>query len=291
MTNLTVIGVGMIGGSFALAMKRALGDEVRVAGLVRREEAVRECVDLGVCDFATVDAAEAVRDADLVYFATPVLQIVPIVERVAPHLKPGCVVTDAASTKSYIYPRIVAALPAHVWYVSGHPMTGKEHSGVRHADADLFRGKCYVAIRDTTAPPDVYQRTVDLFARTGAWLTTLDVAHHDRCASVISHVPHVVASALVTLLERSPALDDCLKLAGGGFKDTTRIASSNADMWSDICATNGAAIAADLRRVQGILGEVVAAIERSDRDAIHAYFAEAKRRRDDILATSEFDLN
>ena len=122
----------------------------------------------------------------------------------------------------------------------------------------------------------------------------LDIEKHDRCASIISHVPHVTAAALVTLLNRAgDDLDSCLKLIGGGFKDTTRIASSNADMWADICITNADAIAANLRDLQGILGEVIKSIDTRDRQAIHDYFSASKSRRDEILQTVEkkFDPN
>ena len=120
----------------------------------------------------------------------------------------------------------------------------------------------------------------------------IDIAKHDRCASIISHVPHLTAAALVTLLNNAgDDLDSCLKLVGGGFKDTTRIASSNADMWADICMTNGDAIATHLRDLQNILGNVINAIENHDRQAVHDYFAKSKARRDKILETITFDPN
>ena len=135
---------------------------------------------------------------------------------------------------------------------------------------------------------------MNILVHTRANFTTLDLARHDRCAAVISHVPHLAAAALVTLLNRSgDDLDACLKLIGGGFKDTTRIASSNADMWADICMTNGKPIADALYQLQTILGEVIASVEAGDRQAVHDYFAAAKVRRDGILydAEQKFDTN
>ena len=135
---------------------------------------------------------------------------------------------------------------------------------------------------------------MDVLRLTRARFTTLDLAQHDRCAAVISHVPHLAAAALVTLLNRSgDDLSSCLKLIGGGFKDTTRIASSNADMWADICMTNGVPIADSLRELQAILGEVITAVEDGDRQAVHDYFAASKERRDGILhdAEQKFDTN
>lgn len=286
--HLAIIGVGLIGGSFGLAVKEKLRERVHITGLCRSRSSIEAALRRGAVDEASADAASAVRGADIVYLSTPVLQMVPMVETIRPFLKKGAVVTDAGSTKEYLWNEIPPRLPEGVYYVSGHPMTGKEKSGVEAADKDLFRHKCYVLMEETTAPPEIYQRVADLIKLTGANLTTLDVKRHDRCAAVISHVPHVTAAALVTLLGRSGGdLSAALKLAGGGFKDTTRIASSNADMWADICLTNSAAIAEYLRRLTVILEEVVDAVEAGDRAALYDYFTAAKERRDRILDETE----
>lgn len=286
--HLAIIGVGLIGGSFGLAVKEKLRERVHITGLCRSRSSIEAALRRGAVDEASADAASAVRGADIVYLSTPVLQMVSMVETIRPFLKKGAVVTDAGSTKEYLWNEIPPRLPEGVYYVSGHPMTGKEKSGVEAADKDLFRHKCYVLMEETTAPPEIYQRVADLVKLTGANLTTLDVKRHDRCAAVISHVPHVTAAALVTLLGRSGGdLSAALKLAGGGFKDTTRIASSNADMWADICLTNSAAIAEYLRRLTVILEEVVDAVEAGDRAALYDYFTAAKERRDRILDETE----
>lgn len=286
--HLAIIGVGLIGGSFGLAVKEKLKERVHITGLCRARSSIEAALRRGAVDEASADAASAVRGADIVYLSTPVLQMVSMVETIRPFLKKGAVVTDAGSTKEYLWNEIPPRLPEGVYYVSGHPMTGKEKSGVEAADKDLFRHKCYVLMEETTAPPEIYQRVADLIKLTGANLTTLDVKRHDRCAAVISHVPHVTAAALVTLLDRSGGdLSAALKLAGGGFKDTTRIASSNADMWADICLTNSAAIAEYLRRLTVILEEVVDAVEAGDRAALYDYFTAAKERRDRILDETE----
>ena len=286
--NLAIIGVGLIGGSFGLALKSRLGDDVHITGLCRTQASMDAAVARGAVDEASADIEKVVKDADVIYLSTPVLQIVPMVKKLLPFVKDGAVLTDAGSTKSYLWDTIRPLLPSQVYYVSGHPMTGKEKSGVEAADKDLFLHKCYVILAETTAPKDVYDKVVDLIRLTGANLTTLSTEKHDRCASLISHVPHITAAALVTLLEENPEDDeDSLKLAGGGFKDTTRIASSNADMWADICMTNSVAIEAHLAQMQKILGEVAEAIHRKDRAAVHDYFAAAKKRRDNILHETE----
>ena len=293
-TKLAIIGVGLIGGSLGLALKDVLGEEIYITGLCRTEASMRAAMERGAVDFASSDLKEVVGDADIVYLSPPVLQIVPMVERILPYLKDGAILTDAGSTKGYIYEALHRILPPHVYYVPGHPMTGREKSGVEAATKDLFVGKAYVIIDDETVPQEVKERLMELLMHTRANFTTLDLAQHDRCAAVISHVPHLAAAALVTLLNRSgDDLDSCLKLIGGGFKDTTRIASSNADMWADICMTNGVPIADSLRELQAILGEVITAVERGDRQAVHDYFAASKERRDGILhdAEQKFDTN
>ena len=286
--QLAIIGVGLIGGSLGLCLKDRLGDDIYITGLSRTESSMTAALMRGAVDMASADLEAVVKDADIIFLSPPVLQIVPMVERMLPYLKKGAILTDAGSTKQYVWEHLKKILPPDIYYVSGHPMTGKEKSGVQAADKDLFVNKCYVIVEDTGAPREVLDRVVDLLRLTGANLTTLDIAKHDRCASVISHVPHVAAAALVTLLNRSPGdMDSCLKLAGGGFKDTTRIASSNSDMWADICMTNPEAISGHLRSLQSILGEVISAIERGDRQAIYDYFAAAKQRRDQILDKTE----
>ena len=286
--QLAIIGVGLIGGSLGLCLKDRLGDDIYITGLSRTESSMSAALLRGAVDMASADLEAVVSDADIIFLSPPVLQIVPMVERMLPYLKKGAILTDAGSTKQYVWEHLKKILPPDIYYVSGHPMTGKEKSGVQAADKDLFVNKCYVIVEDTGAPPEVLERVVSLLRLTGANLTTLDIAKHDRCASVISHVPHVAAAALVTLLNRSQGdMDSCLKLAGGGFKDTTRIASSNSDMWADICMTNPEAISGHLRSLQSILGEVISAIERGDRQAIYDYFAAAKQRRDQILDKTE----
>ena len=286
--QLAIIGVGLIGGSLGLCLKDRLGDDIYITGLSRTESSMSAALLRGAVDMASADLEAVVSDADIIFLSPPVLQIVPMVERMLPYLKKGAILTDAGSTKQYVWEHLKKILPPDIYYVSGHPMTGKEKSGVQAADKDLFVNKCYVIVEDTGAPPEVLERVVSLLRLTGANLTTLDIAKHDRCASVISHVPHVTAAALVTLLNRSQGdMESCLKLAGGGFKDTTRIASSNADMWADICMTNPEAITGHLRALQGILGEVIEAIEQGDRPGIYNYFAAAKKRRDQILDKTE----
>lgn len=293
-TKLAIIGVGLIGGSLGLCLKDALGEEIYITGLCRSEKSMRAAMECGAVDCASSDLVTVVGAADIVYLSPPVLQIVPMVKKILPYLKDGAILTDAGSTKGYVYDALHEILPPYVYYVPGHPMTGREKSGVEAATKDLFVHKAYVIIDDPQIPQAVKDRLMAILRLTGAKFTTLDLAQHDRCAAVISHVPHLAAAALVTLLNRSgDDLDSCLKLIGGGFKDTTRIASSNADMWADICMTNGRSIVDSMRQLQAILGEVITAVEAGDRQAVYDYFSASKWRRDSILhdAEQKFDTN
>ncbi|MBQ7704162.1 MAG: prephenate dehydrogenase/arogenate dehydrogenase family protein [Selenomonadaceae bacterium] len=294
MIKLAIIGVGLIGGSLGLCLKEKLGDEIFITGLCRSEKSMQLAKNLGAVDFASADIEKVVSDADIIYLSPPVLQIVPMVKKILPYLKSGAILTDAGSTKKYIWQELKKILPPDIYYIAGHPMTGREKSGVAAAKADLFKNKAYVIVKTTGAPVDAYEKLMKILTLTEANFTELDIEKHDRCAAIISHVPHLAAAALVTLLNRAGEdLDSCLKLIGGGFKDTTRIASSNADMWADICVTNAEYISENLREFQKIIGEVITAVDNHDRQFIHDYFTKSKARRDEILETVErkFDPN
>ncbi|MBR1730802.1 MAG: prephenate dehydrogenase/arogenate dehydrogenase family protein [Selenomonadaceae bacterium] len=292
--KLAIIGVGLIGGSLGLCLKDKLGDKIYITGLCRTQKSMNLAMELGAVDYASADIESVVKDADIIFLSPPVLQIVPMVKKILPFLKAGCILTDAGSTKKFIFDQLKEILPENIYYIAGHPMTGRELSGVSAAKKDLFKNKAYVIIENTNAPIEIQEKLINVLKLTEANFTTLDIEKHDRCASIISHVPHVTAAALVTLLNRAgDDLDSCIKLIGGGFKDTTRIASSNADMWADICMTNGEAIANNLRDMKNIFDEVINAIENGDRQKIHDYFTASKLRRDSILESVEkkFDPN
>ena len=292
--KLAIIGVGLIGGSLGLCLKDSLGEEIYITGLCRTEKSMREAMRFGAVDYASADIAGVVSDADIVFLSPPVLQIVPMVKELLQYLKSGAIITDAGSTKAYIAEKLREILPADIYYIAGHPMTGREKSGVAAAVKDLFVNKAYVIIEDERVPTEVHERLMNILRYTGANFTTLSLDLHDRCAAVISHAPHVAAAALVKLLNRAGEdKESCLKLIGGGFKDTTRIASSNAEMWADICLTNAEPIVSTLTEMQNILDEVKDAIKKGDRESLHAYFAESKKCRDAILQDIEqkFDAN
>jgi len=285
--HITIIGLGLIGGSLGLAFKDKGGVGVSITGIDQDPYTLEKAIECGAVDYSTNDLAKGVNNADIIFLCTPVLQILPIVEKMVPYLKTGTILTDVGSTKGFLAERLAVILPAGIHYVSGHPMTGGEQSGITAANKDLFKDKWYIIVPKVSSSPEVVDTICEALKWTGARITTMDVIDHDQCASIISHVPHIAAAALVNLLALYPHLDDELKLVGGGFKDTTRIASSNADMWADICLTNAQPITDSLLHFQTLLEEVVAAIKAGDRQGIHQFFEKAKIRRDALMSKTD----
>ena len=288
--RITIIGIGLIGGSLALAFKKYCCPAPLITAVDCDPAALDEALQLGVADWASTDPVTGVKEADIVFLCTPVLQIAAIAAEIAPALKPGCILTDAGSTKELIEKQIRPLLPQGVHYIGGHPMAGIEKSGVRVAFADLFRDKVYILTGGDDAPALGAAELENLISAIGARLVRMDVSLHDQYAAVISHIPHVLAAAMVNLLDRHPDPDALLSLAGGGFKDTTRIASSNADMWADVCLSNAESITDNLRQVQAMIASLIQSMEEGDRAALHAFFAASKRRRDEMLHKLEVNM-
>ncbi|WP_425057750.1 Cyclohexadienyl dehydrogenase [Sporomusa carbonis] len=282
-SRIAIIGMGLIGGSLGLAIKAAREEKTEVTGIDTNELTLVKARQRGAADIITADLAEGVAQADMIFLCTPVLQVVPLVKKIAPCLKQGAILTDTGSTKSYLLEQISSLLPEYVHYVPGHPMAGREKSGIEAADVNLFHNKWYIL----TPPADVNRVATDAVRQvigwTGAQITVMDAVKHDWCTALISHVPHIGAAALVNLLAYSEDQDSSIKLAGGGFRDTTRIASSNADMWADICMTNAGPIADGLDKFNQLISEVAAAIRQNDRRTVHNFFSTAKERRDELL--------
>lgn len=288
---ITIIGLGLIGGSLGLAFKDKCGENVILTGIDQDQETLKNAIELGAVDYSTDDLIKGVEKADIIFLCTPVLQILSIVKRILPHVKKGVILTDVGSTKGVLAEMLSATLPAGIHYVSGHPMTGRERSGILAADKGLFKDKWYIIVPEASTCPEAVNTISQVLTWTGAKITTMDVADHDQCGAIISHVPHVVAAALVNLLGKYPDLEESFKLVGGGFRDTTRIASSNADMWADVCLTNAESITDSLLHMQELLDEMIQAIKIGDRPAIHDFFKKAKIRRDTLIKKTDFHVN
>lgn len=285
--KITIIGLGLIGGSLGLSFKSGGGEDVIVTGVDGDSDTLAQALADGVVDYSTNNLLAGVQDAEIIFLCVPVLQIVPIVEKILPHLKPGTILSDVGSTKGFLGKRLASILPGNICYVSGHPMAGGEQSGIMAAKKDLFRDKWYILIPESSTCSQGVETISQVLKWTGARLTTMGVDDHDQCAAIISHIPHVTAAALVNLLALYPELEDNFKLVGGGFRDTTRIASSNADMWADICLTNSAPIIESLLNLQGLLNEMIQGVQDGDRQAIHNFFQRAKIRRDALITKAD----
>jgi len=277
--KLVVIGVGLIGGSFALALKkaRAVGHVVGV-GRTRRNLAVAR--RRGIIDETALDAAAAVRDADFVFLGTPVGQMADVMARIAAALPPRAVITDGGSTKQDVIAHARAAFgPRFSQFVPSHPIAGTEHSGAAAAFAELYRERKVIL----TPLPETSRaalRTVRAaWSQCGARLISLDAREHDEILAAVSHLPHVVAFALVTALARRQNGPRLFGYSGGGLRDTVRIAGSSPEMWRDICIANRDALLAALDGYTAELGAARAAIERGDGNALQSMFERARSAR------------
>ena len=282
--KIAILGLGLIGGSLGLAFRAVNSEKIHVTGYARRPETGELAVSMGVVDSMSSTPAEAVADADFVFLCTPVLQMLPMASAVLPYMKQGSVLTDVGSTKRWFAEELRPLLPEGIHYIGGHPMAGKEKSGLSAAMPDLFLNRWYLFTPSVDTPSASLSELRRLIGLTGAMTAIMDEKQHDQITAVISHMPHIAAAALVHLLKKEMNPAETARFIGGGFRDTTRIASSDADMWADICMTNPENIVAGLNDMAAVLAEVSRMIREGDRMGIHAYFSESKRLRDTLMS-------
>ena len=274
--KVTLVGVGLLGGSLGLALKqRKLA--ARVEGFVRRPESVRECEKLGVVDAAHLDLNAAVSDADLIVFCTPIAQMRQLAERLRSHLPTHAVVTDVGSVKASLVQELE---PLVANFVGSHPMAGSEKTGPAAATPELFQNAVCIVTPTPHSHPKAVDRIEELWRSVGAITRRLSPEAHDELVSRSSHLPHLVAAQLVNYILADERPKDQASLCANGFRDTTRIASGSPEMWRDIAMTNRTHIARELAQFIDALQEVRAALEKGDSRAIEEFFIEAKRRRD-----------
>ena len=281
--RLVVIGVGLIGGSLALAL-RAKGAVEEVVGIGRGEENLRRGVELGVIDRFFLDPCEGVKGADLVFLATPVCTIAGIVGRIAPFLSPGAIVTDGGSVKEEIVIACEPIMPPGTFFVGGHPIAGTEHSGVEAAFATLYeKRRCIVTPTDRT-DPSALATVTRMWETAGSEVVMMDVGKHDRVLAAISHLPHMVAYSLVNAVGGYDRFhENILRYSAGGFRDFTRIASSDPVMWRDIALMNREATLEMMDHFAGSLAGLRRLVAEGDSDGLERFFADSKKLRDGIL--------
>lgn len=278
--KITLIGVGLLGGSLGLAVKRkGLAGEIH--GFVRRPASIAECINLGVVDRATQDLRQAVENADLVMLCTPISRMRGLVERMVPALKRGAIVTDVGSVKGSVTTELEPLVAqAGALFVGSHPMAGAEKVGVQAAQADLFEG-CYCVVTPTPNSDADAVDKVELFWQClGARVLRLSPVAHDELVSRSSHLPHVVAAELVNYVLSPVHPKEQALVCASGFRDTTRVASGSPEMWRDIAISNCTNLSRSLRAFIDDLEEFQRALENRDEAAIMNYFEKAKARRD-----------
>ena len=281
--RLCVIGVGLIGGSLARAL-RAAGVVREIVGCSRHAEHLQRAVDLGVIDRFDTDPATAVEGADLVFVSVPLGAMGAIFAAIGDALADNAVVTDAGSAKAAVVADVRSALGSVPdRFVPGHPIAGTEQSGVEASFAELYQDRRVILTPLPDTDRDAVARVRALWEAAGARVNEMGVEHHDEVLAATSHLPHILAFALVESLARMSEQREIFEYAAGGFRDFTRIASSDPVMWRDICLANGEAILTMIERFDQDIASLADAIRRHDGDRLLAIFQDAKAARDAFL--------
>ncbi|NNG24528.1 prephenate dehydrogenase [Telluria aromaticivorans] len=285
--RLVIVGAGLIGGSFALALKEA-GAVRTVAGLGRSPDAMARALELGIVDEVCATPQDAMRGADLVLLAAPVGQTGPILASLLPYLEPQTIITDAGSTKCDVVAAARAALGAHVGqFVPGHPIAGSESNGPDAAMPGLYRGKKTVLTPlPENAAGDV-ERVASAWRLCGSLIHTLSAQDHDRVFAAVSHLPHLLAYALVDDIAAKPHAGMLFQYAASGFRDFTRIAGSSPEMWRDISLANRDALLHELDAYLAQLTTLRAHLAAADGPGLEAVYANAQRARREWIEAIE----
>jgi prephenate dehydrogenase len=281
--KLAVIGVGLIGGSFALALRQA-GKVSHVVGVGRNRANLDVARERRIIDAIAPDAAAAARDADLVLVAAPVAQFPQILSQLK---ECKALITDAGSTKRDVVAAARAALGARIaQFVPGHPVAGAEQSGAAAATASLFRDRRVVLTPLAENRPESVQRVEDAWKACGARITRLEPDEHDAVLAAVSHLPHLLAYGLVHDIAQRGNAEQLFAYAAGGFRDFTRIASSHPEMWRDICIANRDRLLDELERYGAKLSTLAALLRAGDGAGLEQLFTEARAARNRWLKSS-----
>lgn len=277
--TVAVVGVGLIGGSFAMALRRA-GGATRIIGADRDREALERAAAMGVIDTAAESVSEAVKEAELVFLAVPVRALGPILHTVARAMPAQAVVTDAGSTKSDV---VIAAGQEMgdrlARFVPGHPIAGRETSGVESALPELFRGARVVLTPTSQTAPDALDTVRTLWEGCGARVSLLSPEAHDHVFAAVSHLPHLLAFVLVSEILARPNGAELFSFAGGGFRDFTRIAASSPEMWRDIAVANRSALLEEIDSYAARLAVFRELVDKADGPGLQRLMTEARAAR------------
>lgn len=278
--HLCVIGVGLIGGSLALALKKA-GFVEKVTGIGRSLQNLQTAQQLSVIDHYETDYAHALADAGMVFVSVPIGAMADVFAQIKPHLKPGVIISDGGSAKQQVIDAARDALGSKIeQFVPGHPIAGTEKSGAEAAFDSLYQDRRVILTPLAENSRTDIDKVRAMWQAAGAAVDEMDARHHDLVLAGTSHLPHILAFALVDCLNKVEDVDEIFKYAAGGFRDFTRIASSDPVMWRDICLSNSDAILAMMQNYQQQIDELKHCIERGDGESILALFKAAKDARD-----------
>jgi len=271
--KIAIVGVGLIGGSIGLAVKRA-NPRVQVIGIGRRRKSINKALKSGAIDKGTLDLQKGVKDADMVIVAVPAGKIIDWVKRSAGFVKKDCLITDVASTKQ----KIVAEIEkSRIFFAGSHPLAGSEKKGVEAAKAGLFEGAVCFLTKTRKTNLGALKRLTGFWRGLGAKTIIISPQAHDRLVAFTSHLPHLTSAALMNAV---PSV--LLNFTGSGFKDTTRIAKSSPELWTDICLTNSKQILCSLNKIEKELAKFKKAILYGSKVRLQKIFEEAKKKRDKI---------
>jgi cyclohexadieny/prephenate dehydrogenase len=278
------IGIGLIGASMALAMRRA-GIVGSIVACARRPKTRKTALKLGIVDEATADYVAAVKDADLVVIATPISTNGPIAEIIAPHLKKGCIVTDVGSVKQAVIKAVQPHIPKGVDFVPAHPLAGTEHSGPEAGFADLFQGRWALITPLPKYSKKAVAKIAEMWRILGSKVDTMSAHHHDRVLAITSHLPHLIAyTAVGTATDLASDLrQEVIEFSASGFRDFTRVAASDPVMWRDIFVNNQEAVLEILQRFNEDLTHLQKAIRRGDGQTLEDLFTRTRAIRRGII--------
>lgn len=282
METIAIIGLGLMGSSLGLALKKR-GEDVRIRASARKAQTRARALEIGAVDEVFAAPSEAVAGADLVVICVPICSIAGLAKEILPVLKPGAVVTDVGSTKTELIAMMNALFAdSEACFIGSHPIAGSEKTGVNAGNPDLYEGRLTV-VCPAGQSEDVVKKISNLWSRVGSEVIQMSAVQHDATLAITSHLPHMVAAALARSVETEKA-DFC----GTGFKDTTRVASGSADMWVDIIDTNRAALEAELDRFHKELQGLISILRKGDSDDIRRWLEEAAAARNGVLNQNRF---
>ncbi|NPA71890.1 MAG: prephenate dehydrogenase/arogenate dehydrogenase family protein [Gammaproteobacteria bacterium] len=284
LNKITIIGVGLIGGSFAKGLKEA-GLVNHIMGFGQNEQNLAKAIELGVVDQVSTHIETAVKDADLILLAVPLGVMGTVLEQMKPYLNPKTIITDAGSAKGSVIESVESVfgeIPAN--FVPGHPIAGKEKSGVTAADSTLYRDHRVILTPVANTDAEAISVVKALWQALGAKVEIMAAQQHDEIFAATSHLPHLLAFSLVNMLDEHEALGNVFPYTAGGFRDFTRIASSDATIWRDIALTNSTALVKWLEHYQNNIAALTTLVKNQEGDALYKLFDDAKRARDKHIA-------